>query len=230
MIPISDSIKSRKFPLLNLVMIGVNLYVFWLMVTAPSLDAFIAQWALIPQNVNFYDPTTLLPFVTHMFLHAGFFHLFSNLIFLWVFGDNIESHFGKPWYLIIYFVSGIVGALAQFALTPDSAIPMVGASGAISGILGAYFVSHPHSKIKTLLPIFFVVTIVNIPAIIYIFYWFFLQLVSGVTSLSTITQETGGVAFWAHIGGFLAGVFLAKTMRMEHNDKFIEGEFEEISK
>lgn len=228
MIPISDSVKSKHFPILNLFILGLNVFIFFQMLISPNLNAFISQYALIPSKIDFSNLNTLYPFITHMFLHGGFFHLISNMLFLWVFGDNIESHFGKIGYLIIYFVSGLSGALIQFLLSPGSTIPMLGASGAVSGILGAYYVSHPHSKVKSLFPIFFFITIVEIPAGIYIIYWFVLQLFSGVASLGQISQQTGGVAFWAHIGGFIAGVVLAKTLHGKSEDGVIEGEFEEI--
>ena len=225
MIPLSDSSKTGKFPLFNLTVIAANIYVFYLMVTAANFDAFVMQYALVPSTVSFANPATLLPFVTSMFLHAGLFHLFSNMIFLWVFGDNIEGHFGKIWYVFIYLVSGIVGGLTQYMLDPSSQIPMLGASGAVSGILGAYIVSHPHSRIKSLFPLFIFITIVEIRAIWYILYWFGLQLLSGFASLNTATPDVGGVAFWAHIGGFVAGVILAKLGRKRyHADGVIEGE------
>ncbi len=227
MIPISDSVKSGKFPLFNLVIIGINLYVFFLMFTSPNIDAFVNMYALIPATVDFTNIDTLTPFITAMFLHAGLLHIGSNMLFLWVFGDNIEAHFGKLWYLMIFFVSGVIGGLAQYIITPDSNIPMLGASGAVSGILGAYYISHPHAKIKSLVFIFFFVTILRIPAGIYILYWFGLQVLSGVIQLGDVSNA-GGVAFWAHIGGFVAGVILAKIGHKEYHEGVIEGQFEEI--
>jgi membrane associated rhomboid family serine protease len=224
MIPISDSVKSKKFPILNLLIIGINIYVFIQMLLSGNIDAFIGNFALIPANIDFSNISTLYPFITHMFLHGGFFHIISNMLFLWVFGDNIEGHYGRLWYLIIYFISGIAGALLQFIFSPHSMIPMLGASGAISGILGAYYISHPHSKIKSLFPIFFFITFIEIPSGLYIIYWFVLQLFSGITSLGSITDQTGGVAVWAHIGGFIAGVLLAKILPEQNNDGIIEGE------
>ncbi|HRN96209.1 MAG TPA: rhomboid family intramembrane serine protease [Candidatus Levybacteria bacterium] len=228
MIPISDSIKSKKFPLFNLAIIGINLYVFFLMLTSPSIETFINTYALIPSLVNFTDPESLVPFVTSMFLHAGLLHIGSNMLFLWVFGDNIEAHFGKLWYLLIFFTSGIVGGLTQYLMSPESQIPMLGASGAVSGILGAYYVSHRHARIKSLVFIVFFVTVIQIPAAIYIVYWFGLQLLSGILELGNMS-DTGGVAFWAHIGGFVAGVLLAKIGHKEYKEGVIEGEFEEVN-
>ncbi len=228
MIPISDSVKTGKLPLFNLFIIGLNIYIFIRMILSPNVDTFILHYSLIPQVINFSNVDTLVSFVTSMFLHAGFLHIASNMLFLWVFGDNIEAHFGKLWYLMIYFLSGIAGSLVQYSLDPHSAIPVLGASGAISGILGAYFVSHPHAKIKTLLFIFFFVTVVQVPAFIYILYWFGLQLLSGIIQLGTVAKDAGGVAFWAHVGGFITGVLLAKVGNKEYHEEYIEGEFEEI--
>ena len=196
------------------------------MITSASIEAFVDTYALIPAQVNFLNLETLIPFVTSMFLHAGLLHIGSNMLFLWVFGDNIEAHFGKLWYLLIYFVSGVTGGLVQYFISPDSSIPMLGASGAVSGILGAYYVSHPHSKIKSLVFIFFFVTVLRVPAGIYILYWFALQVLSGILQLGQM-GDVGGVAFWAHIGGFVAGVILAKIGHKEYNEGVIEGEYEE---
>src|SRR5581483_3953817 len=204
MIPISDSVKSRGFPIFTVLLIALNVVVFLLELSSPNPDAFIQQYSLIPKLVNFSDTSTLLPFVTAMFLHGGFLHIASNMLFLWVFGDNIEGYFGAIFFLFLYLVSGIVGNLVQYILMPGSLIPMLGASGAIAGVLGSYFLLFPHSKIKTLLPIFFFITFVDIPATFMIGYWFFLQIISGVTSLSA-AADSGGIAFFAHIGGFATG-------------------------
>lgn len=197
------------------------------MFTTVDIEGFINTYALIPSLVDFTNTDTLLPFITSLFLHAGLLHIGSNMLFLWVFGDNIEAHFGKLWYLMIYFVSGIAGGLLQYVLSPESSIPMLGASGAVSGILGAYYVSHPHAKIKSLVFIFFFITVLRVPASLYILYWFALQVLSGVVSLGE-TSDIGGVAFWAHVGGFVAGVVLAKIGHKEYHEGVIEGEYEEI--
>ncbi len=212
MIPISDSVKSRGFPIFTVLLIALNVVVFLLELSSPNPDAFIQQYSLIPKLVNFSDTSTLLPFVTAMFLHGGFLHIASNMLFLWVFGDNIEGYFGAIFFLFLYLVSGIVGNLVQYILMPGSLIPMLGASGAIAGVLGSYFLLFPHSKIKTLLPIFFFITFVDIPATFMIGYWFFLQIISGVTSLSA-AADSGGIAFFAHIGGFATGIVLTILLR-----------------
>lgn len=207
MIPISDSIKSHGFPITNVLIIIVTIFVFLQEIVSPNPDSFIAKYSLIPQLVNFSNFSTLLPFVTAIFLHGGILHIASNMLFLWVFGDNIEGYFGVLFFLFIYFATGIAGNLAQYSLSPQSSIPMLGASGAIAGILGSYFVLFSHSKIKTLIPIFGFVSIVEIPATVMLGYWFLLQVLSGAFSLSS-TAGSGGIAFFAHIGGFAAGIIL----------------------
>jgi len=218
MIPISDSIKSKGFPTTNVLLIVFTVFVFLEEIVSPNPDSFIAKYSLIPQLVNFSNTSTLLPFITAIFLHGGFLHIVSNMLFLWVFGDNIEGYFGVLFFLFIYFASGIVGNITQYVLAPDSTIPMLGASGAIAGILGSYFILFPNSKIKTLVPFFGFLTIVDIPATVMLGYWFLLQVISGAFSLTA--TSAGGIAFFAHIGGFATGIILTLLMR-----PFISGAF-----
>ena len=212
MIPISDSISTHRLPILNILLIAANIFVFIQQIITPNPDAFIYEYALVPANVDFSDFQTLLPFVTSMFLHGGLLHIGSNMLFLWVFGDNVEAHFGWLFFIPVYLISGIVGGLAQYILMPNSPIPMLGASGAVAGMLGAYFVLFPHAKVKTLVPFFGFASIVSIPATFMLGYWFVLQLISGAVSLP-FSGEAGGVAFFAHIGGFLAGFLIARAFR-----------------
>lgn len=217
MFPLSDSVKHNRFPFINLAIIIFTLYVFYLQITAPSFENFVLKYALIPSQVDLSHASTLFPFISAIFLHGGFLHILSNLWFLWVFGDNVEDRFGI-FYPFLYLFSGIVGNLLQYFIMPNSPIPMLGASGAVAGILGAYFVLFPHSQIRTL-AFFGLPIIVSVGAPIMLGYWFFLQLISGATSINT--SNLGGVAFWAHVGGFIAGLLLAKLMRTEH---VVEGE------
>jgi membrane associated rhomboid family serine protease len=144
-----------------------------------------------------------------MFLHGGWLHLIGNVLFLYIFGGNVESRMGHVGYLAFYLICGFAAAAMQFLTNVSSAIPMVGASGAISGVLGAYITLFPRSKILTLIPIFFFIQLIHIPAAVFIFIWFIIQFLSGVSSLGQ-TGDTGGVAFWAHIGGFVAGLILVR--------------------
>lgn len=214
MFPISDSIPPRRLPFINVAIIIATTYVFYRQLVAPSPDVFIQQYALIPSLADFNNPQSLIPFVTAIFLHGGFLHIISNMWFLWVFGDNVEGHLGFFPYVLLYFLAGITGNVAQYSLMPSSTVPMLGASGAVAGVLGAYFVLFPHSQIKTLVPVFVFLTTINIPAYFMLGYWFVLQILSGAASLP-FSNETGGIAFWAHVGGFATGIFIAKFF----NDK-----------
>lgn len=212
MFPISDSIHTDKFPLVNVILIIVTGYVFFREIFAANPNAFVAQYALIPSMVNLADTPTLFPFVSAIFLHGGWLHILSNMWFLWVFGDDVEAFFGHFFYLLLYIFSGIAGNVVQFLLIPHSNIPMLGASGAIAGVLGAYFVLFPYSRVKTFFPIFFFFTIVDIPAPFMLGYWFLLQIISGAVAIPFM-GTTGGIAFFAHVGGFLTGVFVADIIR-----------------
>lgn len=212
MIPLSDSQPAGKFPFWVVIIIAINIYVFYLELISPSLDSFISQYALIPALIDFNNLETLNPFITSQFLHGGFLHIISNMLFLWIFGDNVEAKSGFLLFPILYLLSGIIGALAQYIFMPDSTIPMLGASGAIAGVLGAYFSWFPHHSVKTLVPVFGFFTIVNIPASFMLFYWLATQIFSGAFSLTTSMSEVGGVAFFAHIGGFITGWLMSKLI------------------
>lgn len=212
MFPLSDSIRARRFPLVNLLLIAATVFVFIQQLTSPNQDLFIRTYSLIPSLVNFNDFSTLVPFVTAIFLHGGFLHIISNMWFLWVFGDNVEGHLGFILFPILYFLAGIVGNIAQYIIMPTSSIPMLGASGAVAGVLGAYYILFKDAKIKTLIPFFGFFTTAEIPAPFMLGYWFVLQVFSGAVSLP-FSGDSGGVAFWAHVGGFAAGVIVGKLFK-----------------
>lgn len=220
MFPLYDSIKFRKFPIINISLIVINILVFIQELLAPNPNVFISQYALTPAHVNFSNPITLLPFLTAMFLHGGWLHILSNMWFLWIFGDNVEGELGSLPYLGLYVISGLVGNFLQFLFMPGSTIPMLGASGAIAGSLGAYFILFPKARVKTLVFIFIFVTLIDIPAFIMLGYWFVLQIISGAETIGN--AASGGVAFWAHIAGFMTGLLLAKILPKK--DYPIEGQ------
>lgn len=224
MFPISDSKHERGgFPVFNLALIVVNVIAFLIMYASPNLEVFVNTYALVPANINFSNIPSLLPFITSIFLHGGIFHLASNMWFLWIFGDNIEAELGPIKFLLLYLLSGIAGSFLQYILNPDSTIPMLGASGAVSGVMGAYLAMFPRHTIKSVIPIFLVFTVVNIPALFYIGYWFLIQIFSGFSTLPGDMQaDQGGVAFFAHIGGFVVGFVLAKILQTKRHG-FIEG-------
>lgn len=213
MIPLRDSHPANIFPLWILAIIVANIYVFYLQLITPDLDTFILQYALIPRLIDPFFPETLMPFITSQFLHGGFIHIISNMLFLWVFGDNIEERFGFLIFPIFYLASGIVAALSQYVFIPSSPVPMLGASGAVAGVLGAYFALYPTHKIKTLIPVFGFPAIIDIPAQIMLFYWFITQLFAGVASIGISTADIGGIAFFAHVGGFAFGWIFAQLFK-----------------
>jgi len=196
MIPLYDVIPSRTTPVVTVGLIAVNVLVFLFEVSlGDSVDLFLQTYGLIP--ADFSLPTM----VTSMFLHGGFSHVGGNMLFLWIFGDNVEDRMGHLRFLLFYLLCGTAAALAQTLMQPDSLLPMVGASGAVAGVMGAYFVLYPQSQIVT----FVLFTFIEVPAIVFLGLWFVLQFVSGVGSVAA-SASAGGIAFWAHVAGFAAGV------------------------
>ena len=213
MIPIRDTIRSRSFPFINWTIILLNGLIFFYQSSLPQdqLDIFINTFALIPSKFNLNNPLTWYPLVTHMWLHASLLHIISNLWILIIFGDNVEDRLGSKRYLIFYLLGGIGAGLLQLFFSIDSTVPALGASGAIAAVMGAYLVFYPRSKVVTFVPIFFFGWFVRISSFVYITAWFLIQMYSGLSSLgSAASMESGGVAWWAHIGGFLFGLLMAK--------------------
>ena len=208
MIPLRDTRPSNSSPVVTVFIIAVNVLVFLYMVMLDSYtqNDFIAAYALIPARLN------LSALVTSMFLHGGWMHLIGNMWFLWIYGDNVEDVLGHGKYLVFYLICGVVAAIAQYLISPFSRVPILGASGAIAGVMGAYLIKFPHSRILTLIPIFFFWTTIEIPAIVILVYWFLLQFLSGVGSIGYSQASQGGVAFFAHVGGFIAGMVLIAVM------------------
>ena len=192
MFPLRDNQPTYKFPVISYLLIAVNIAVFLLEIFTPDPDVFIETYALVPKFVDFGKLGTLYPFITSQFLHAGFMHIIGNMWFLKIFGDNIEERFGHIKYLLIYLFSGVIAGLAQYVFSPNSDIPMLGASGAVAGVLGAYLVFFPKHQIETLIPFGLFARVVNLPASFILVYWFVIQLFSGVGSFAT--AQIGGVA------------------------------------
>ena len=208
MIPLRDTRPSNSTPVVTVFIIAANVLVFlYMFLLDPyTQNDFIRAYALVPARLN------LSALVTSMFLHGGWMHLIGNMWFLWIYGDNVEDVLGHGKYLLFYVICGVIAALAQFAIGPYSRVPILGASGAIAGVMGAYLIKFPHSRIVTLIPIFFFFTTVEIPAVLILAYWFLLQFLSGVGSIGYSQVSQGGVAFFAHIGGFIAGMILIGVM------------------
>jgi membrane associated rhomboid family serine protease len=203
MIPLRDVIPSRTTPYVTFTLIAVNTLVFFYQFSiGNAVEEFILYFALIPAAFSW------VAVLTSMFLHGSLLHFGGNMLYLWIFGDNVEDRMGHGRFLVFYLLCGTAAALAQTIATPNSVVPMLGASGAIAGVMGAYFVLYPRSRIVTLLPLFIFFPIVEVPAIFFLGFWFAMQLLSGVGSLATATagEPAGGIAFWAHAAGFIAGI------------------------
>jgi membrane associated rhomboid family serine protease len=200
MFPVSDVIPSRTFPYVTIGIIALNAvaFLYELVLSDRQLQVLTDTYGVVPA---FFSWTSL---VTSMFLHSGWVHFLGNMLYLWIFGDNVEDHLGHGRYLLFYLGCGSIAALAQVAANPRSLVPMIGASGAIAGVMGAYFVLYPRSRILTAIFIVFFLDLVEVPAIFFLGIWFLMQLFSGVGSIGARTVD-GGVAFWAHIAGFASG-------------------------
>lgn len=220
MIPLKNLDPRRSTPVLTIVLIVTNFLVFFHQISLPpkAADAFIYQYGLVPARISEFlagarhvtASSTLSPLFTCMFLHGGWLHILGNMWFLWIFGGNVEDRLGSTIYLLFYFVCGLFSGLAQTIFSWGSHIPSIGASGAIAGVLGAYVVFFPRSRILTLMPLIIFWFLARIPALVFIGLWFVVQFFSGVSSLSVPNSaEMGGVAWWAHVGGFIMGAVMA---------------------
>jgi membrane associated rhomboid family serine protease len=198
MIPLKDVIPSRTFPAVNIGLIALNSIVFLFELSIPdaSMEAFLRAYGVVPGD--FWWPTVL----TSMFIHAGWLHFLGNMLYLWIFGDNVEDRLGHARYVLFYLFCGTAAAAAHVHMNPGSMMPTIGASGAIAGVMGAYFVLYPQSRILALVPIIFFFRVMEVPAVVFLGIWFLMQFLSGA---STNGVESSGVAFWAHVAGFLAG-------------------------
>jgi len=209
MFPIGDDNSARRsFPVVTSVLIAINVAVFLLELSAG--DAFIEKWAFVPVRFNSEPMANAATVISAMFMHGGWLHLGGNMLYLWIFGDNVEDRLGPVKFTIFYFLAGIAATFAQFMVNPGSPIPNVGASGAIAGVLGAYLLMFPKARVDVLLGR----QVVAMPAFIVLGFWVVLQMVSGVGSIADTAQtEQGGIAYMAHVGGFVAGVLLTFVMR-----------------
>jgi membrane associated rhomboid family serine protease len=226
MIPLKDNIPSSTFPFVNISLIVVNIIIFFYEVSlGPYLERFIFHFGVIPQKFlvlfsgdHFYPVATFFPLFTSLFLHGGWLHVGGNMLYLWIFGDNVEDLLGHVQYLLFYILCGIGSGLTHIITQPGSHIPTIGASGAIAGVMGAYFVLFPKARVITLVPIFFFIQFIEIPAFFFLAFWFFMQLVSGTFAGSS--QFSGGIAFWAHIGGFVCGILLLLFFKRQRRARY----------
>ena len=220
MFPIYDDIPTKKTPIITITIISINALVYiYQLFLREGYAAFIYAMGLIPFEISHrVDILNIGPdliysaIFTSMFIHGSFIHLFGNMLFLWIFGNNVEDYLGRRNFIIFYIVCGIAAALAQVLTNPNSTIPIVGASGAIAGILGAYLVLYPRAKVYTIVIFGFFIRLIRIPAVIVLSFWIVYQFLYGISSLSQRAGE-GGVAWFAHIGGFISGFILIKVYR-----------------
>ena len=216
MIPLRDVIPSRTTPYITVTIIAVNALVFVFELRLPLTDRarFIEVYGIVPASVG------SLSLLTSMFLHGGWLHFLGNMLYLWIFGDNVEDRVGHGRFIVFYLTCGLAATLAQVVSSPTSVVPIVGASGAIAGVMGAYFVLFPRSRVLTLLPLFIFWELIEVPAILFLGFWFLLQLLSGVGSVGA-GQDVSGIAFWAHIAGFATGavaIFLFRRPERQRVD------------
>ncbi len=206
MIPLYDTLHSRRFPLVNWLLIGLNalVFIYELSLSPAGLDRLTRTWGLVPTQLIARPAELWITIFTAMFLHGGWFHIISNMWVLFIFGDNVEDRLGGARYLIFYLLSGIAAALMETFILPKSGVPMIGASGAIAGVLGAYLVLYPQAKVASLVPILFIFTIIDVPAVLFLLFWFLTQLFSGWLALQGAAGS--GIAWWAHVGGFIFGM------------------------
>lgn len=214
MFPLRDNIESDSLPIVTWLIIALNVFVFLIELSVGSgIEPFLQTYGLVP--ADFFANLSVaqgMHILSSMFLHAGWGHLLGNMWFLYIFGDNVEDRMGHFRYLLFYIITGLCAALAQAFITPHSHIAMVGASGAISGVLGAYLLFYPRARVLTLVPVGYYSRTTEIPAIFFLGLWFVMQLFTGILPLAAgVSQDEGGVAFWAHVGGFVSGALLSKV-------------------
>lgn len=214
MIPIRDTIPSKNYPVVNNTIIGINVVIYLVQVTlVPDINRFVYIYGLVPARYSIPQITSyfntgqqLFSLLSFMFLHGGFWHLLGNMWFLYIFGDNVEDRLGPFRYILFYLLCGITSGLSHLIINLHSNMPTIGASGAIAGVMGAYLVLHPKSKILTLIPIIFIPWFIEIPAFFFLGLWFALQFLSATSGSGSM----GGIAWWAHVGGFIFGIIYLK--------------------
>jgi membrane associated rhomboid family serine protease len=216
-IPIRDTQRARRFPFVTVLLLLMNAGVWAHELTlGPALEAFTREWGLVPARLlgGGSAPERLAPLVTSMFLHGGWLHVIGNMLYLWVFGDNVEDRLGHGRFLVFYGLCGVAAGLGQVASSPGSELPMVGASGAVAGVLGAYFLQYPTARVLTIIPILFYPLFVHVPAVVFLGVWFVMQLTSAWSGAGEAASvQEAGIAWWAHASGFVAGGVLLLALR-----------------
>ena len=219
MIPLRDTIRSYNFPVVNwsLIILNTSVFLYQIGLSQSELFSFIRTFGMVPSQISGLDSASWTTLFTNMFLHGGFFHLISNMWILYIFGDNVEDRLGSIRYLLFYILGGLAANLVQLYFAQGSSVPVIGASGAIAGVLGGYFLLFPRARVITLFLLFFFPWFVEIPAVVFLGFWFVSQLYSGLFSLAMPSGvQMGGIAWWAHIGGFIFGVLMINVFGHRH--------------
>jgi membrane associated rhomboid family serine protease len=214
--------RNQRVPVVTYALIGINVLAFLFELSlGRDLDALLMSFGAVPARIT--SPSSgLLAYVTlltSIFLHGGWMHLIGNMLYLGIFGDNVEDAMGRSWYTLFYLAAGIAAGLAQVATAPSSPLPAIGASGAIAGVLGVYLVLYPTAPVRVLIPTFFFMRVARLPAILVLGMWFVIQLFNGALTLGVRTMATGGVAWFAHIGGFVAGLLIGAVLRLSREPR-----------
>jgi len=220
MFPIWDDVPTKKFPLITIILIVLNSIVYlYQMSLGERFNEFIYSMGLLPfeitHHIDIFPPGPSLIYLTifsSMFMHGSIVHLLGNMLFLWIFGNNVEDYLGRKNFVIFYLLCGIIAAFTQIFFNSDSIVPMVGASGAIAGVLGAYLLLYPRAKVTTVIIFGFFIRLIKIPAVVVLGFWIIYQFLYGISSLAVRTGE-GGVAWFAHIGGFISGIIIIKLFK-----------------
>lgn len=221
MVPLRDDNPTSTTPYVTYWLIGLNVAIFLIEVSLPNriLQGVFESWGMVPLRLTAsftgQDPwpiATLLTLITSQFLHGGWLHVGGNMLYLWVFGNNIEDKLGRLKFIVFYLGCGVLASLAQWIFEPTSIVPTVGASGAIAGVMGAYIIRFPRAQILTLLPLFIFFTTIRVPAILFLGFWFVQQALYGLASVGQVQMGSGGVAYWAHAGGFVFGMVLGPLL------------------
>lgn len=228
MIPLRDTLSPSRLPIVNRTLVAVEILVFAVQVAAgPAAESWVKIFGFVPARL--LNPAQFgytaweagITLITSLFMHGGFVHLIGNMIYLWIFGDDVEERMGRVGYILFFLACGGVGSLTHAFLFPGSSVPSIGASGSIAGILGAFLVFHPRARILTLIPLVVSYTLTEIPALVFLPIWFGMQFLNGWFALASArgVQEVAGVAWWAHVGGFLFGIVAGGILRIYQGKK-----------
>ena len=213
MLPLRDDIPSSKRPVITYILIATNVFVFiYEMSLGRGLQDFFISYGVIPTNI--LTGNNLYTLFTSMFMHGGFWHILGNMLYLWIFGDNVEDVLGKFWFIVMYLLSGLIGSFAHILVSPGSVIPTIGASGAVSGVLGCYLLLYPKARVLALIPLGFFIRFTMLPAYIFLGFWIFLQLLLGLGTAGS----GAGVAYFAHNGGFVIGIIFGLFFRSKKQE------------